>query len=131
MGHHHELPLTRVMELRPNQQRHHPKISPRALRNYVPTNRVIFIMHINLMPTFITIPHSYSMLNPYHLILPKSWIYKCISYQHHATLITNHLFVLHTKITLTHQSNSYPQIFYAFHKPNTLNQSIKQSITTK
>ncbi|QCE03827.1 hypothetical protein DEO72_LG8g1856 [Vigna unguiculata] len=37
MGHHHELPLTGVMELRPDQLRHHPEISPRDSRNYVLT----------------------------------------------------------------------------------------------
>jgi len=66
MGHDHELPLIGVMELRPDQLRHHPEISPRDSRNYVltthksySTNRVILIMlhkiHANLFnqPLFI------------------------------------------------------------------------------
>jgi len=38
MGHHHELPLTGVMELRPDQLRHHHEVSPRGSWNYVLTN---------------------------------------------------------------------------------------------
>jgi len=38
MRHHHELPLIEVMELRPDQLRHHHKISPRDPWNYAPTN---------------------------------------------------------------------------------------------
>jgi len=38
MGHHHELPLIRVMELRPDQPRHHHEASPRDSWNYVLTN---------------------------------------------------------------------------------------------
>jgi len=34
MGHHHELPLTGAMELRPDQLRHHHEISPRDSWNY-------------------------------------------------------------------------------------------------
>jgi len=37
MGHHHELPLTGVMELRSDQLRNHPEISPRDSTNYVLT----------------------------------------------------------------------------------------------
>jgi len=78
MGHHHELPLTGVIELRLDQLRHHPEISPRDSRNYVltahksySTNQVILIMLIRFMPTFLTNPHSYSMSNPYQLIILK------------------------------------------------------------
>jgi len=38
MRHHHERPLTGVMELRPNQMRHHQEISPRDSWNYALTN---------------------------------------------------------------------------------------------
>jgi len=38
MRHHHELPLTGVMELRPDQMRHHYEISPRDSWNYALTN---------------------------------------------------------------------------------------------
>jgi len=38
MRHHHELPLTGVMELRPDQMRHHHEISPRDSWNYALTN---------------------------------------------------------------------------------------------
>jgi len=38
MGHHHELPLTWVMELRLDQMRHHHEVSPRDSRNYALTN---------------------------------------------------------------------------------------------
>jgi len=37
MGHHHELPLTGVMELRPDQLRHHHEVSPRGSWNYILT----------------------------------------------------------------------------------------------
>jgi len=84
MGHHHELSLTRVMELRPDQLRHHPEISSRDSRNYVltvhnsySTKRVILVMFIRLVPTFITNPHSYSMSNPYQLIILKPWDQSC------------------------------------------------------
>jgi len=38
MRHHHELPLTTVMELRHDQMRHHYEISPRNPWNYALTN---------------------------------------------------------------------------------------------
>jgi len=38
MGHHHELPLTGVMELRPDQLRHHHEVSHRGSWNYALTN---------------------------------------------------------------------------------------------
>jgi len=76
----HELPLTGAMELRPDQLRHHHEVSPRGSWNYVLTtydsyftNQLILVMHISLMPTFITNPHSYSMWNPYQLIILKPW----------------------------------------------------------
>jgi len=37
MRHHHKLPLTRVMELCPDQMRHHHEISPRDSLNYALT----------------------------------------------------------------------------------------------
>ena len=72
MGHHHELSLTGVMELRPDQLRHHPEILPRDSRNYVLTtykscsnNLVNTLVHIDLMPTYMINSHSYPMSNPY------------------------------------------------------------------
>jgi len=63
MGHHHELLLTGVMELRPDQLKHHHEVSPKGSWNYVlttydsySTNQVILIMHISLMPTFYNQP---------------------------------------------------------------------------
>ena len=38
MGHYHELPLTGVMELRPDQLRHHPEISPRDFKELRPNH---------------------------------------------------------------------------------------------
>ena len=40
MRHHHELPLTGVMELRPDQLRYHHEISPRDSWNYTLTIEV-------------------------------------------------------------------------------------------
>jgi len=37
MGHHHELPLIGVIELCPDQLRHHHEVSPRGSWNYVLT----------------------------------------------------------------------------------------------
>jgi len=37
MGHHHGLQLTWVMELRPDQLRHHHEVSPRGSWNYALT----------------------------------------------------------------------------------------------
>jgi len=81
MGHHHEFPLTGVMELRPDHLSTTLKSYLEISRNYALTtdqscsiNQVIFIMHIiscqPLQPILIHI----QMLNPYQLILPKPWI---------------------------------------------------------
>ena len=84
MGHHHELPLTGILELRPNKLRHHPEISPRDSRNYVLTtykscftnqigilhvdqshailiNQPSFISHIKIIPT-----HHIQSMNQSH-----------------------------------------------------------------
>jgi len=61
--------------------KHYHGVSPRGSWDYVLTtdqsysiNQVIFIMHINLMSTSITNPHSHHMWSPYQLILLKPWI---------------------------------------------------------
>jgi len=61
--------------------KHDPEISPRDSKElctdhilYIFKQTVIFIMLINLMPTFIIHPHTCSLLNPFQIILPNSWI---------------------------------------------------------
>jgi len=44
MGHHHELPLIGVMELRPDQLRRHPEISPRDFKELRP-NHIQFMFN--------------------------------------------------------------------------------------
>ena len=71
MGHHHELSLIGVMELRPNQLRHHREVSPRGSWNYALTTyqssltiQYVLAMHMNLMPTFKTNLQSFSIPKP-------------------------------------------------------------------
>ena len=101
--------------------KHHHEVSPRGSRIYVLTTYqsysnklVIFIMHINLMPNFKIKPHSYSMLNPFQLILPNPRIYNCISYQFHATLITYHL-ICFTYRDRTNTSTQFIIYKYSMH----------------
>jgi len=61
--------------------KHDPEISPRDSKElcthhilYIFKQTVIFIMLINLMPTFIIHHHTCSMLNPFQIIIPNSWI---------------------------------------------------------
>jgi len=71
-------PTNRVMELRPDHWSTTLKSHLEISMIYVLTTgqthsiiQVIFIIHVNYMPTFITSPHLFSPLNPYPLILPN------------------------------------------------------------
>ena len=70
MGHHHELPLIGVMELRPDQLRHHHEVSPRGSWNYALTNEAPPRNYLELRPnqTIIMLP----TINIESFIMPKS-----------------------------------------------------------
>jgi len=76
MGHYHGHPLTGAMELRPDHWSATLKVSPKDPKELCTDtdqtysiNKVIFIMHITPMPTFITKSIPCFMLNPTHLII--------------------------------------------------------------
>ena len=103
MGHHHELPLTGVTELRPNQLRHHHEVSPRGSWNYVLTkmsHHYESIMglrpnHINIIVHLSTITfHSHT--NPISLLSPTT------------------PYSIHAKLMLTQHFSPYNQISYAY-----------------
>jgi len=69
------------MEITSRQLKHDRETSPRDFKELRTdtyqihsNNQIIIITHSNLMSTFVTTFHSYSMLNPCHLILRVSWI---------------------------------------------------------
>jgi len=103
MGHHHGHPLTRAMELRLDHWSTTLKSHQEISRNYALTtdqscsiNQVMFTIHnISCQPSQPILIHN-QMLNPYQLILPKQWIYICISYQH-VSLIPTLSFKSHAK----------------------------------
>jgi len=104
MGHHHGHPLTGAMELRPDHWSRTLKSHLEISRNYALTtdqscsiNQVMFTIHnISCQPLQPILIHN-QMLNPYQLILPKQWIYICISYQYHVSLIPTISFKSHAK----------------------------------
>jgi len=91
--------------------KHDPEIPPRDLRNYALTtdqscsiNQVMFtIQNISCQPLQPILIHN-QMLNPYQLILPKQWIYICISYQYHVSLIPTISFKSHANFIPTPSS---------------------------
>jgi len=97
IGHHHELPLTRAIELRPDHWSTTLKSHLEISRNYALTtdqscliNQVIHIIHITSCQPSSTHPHSYPNIETYQPIL-------CISYQYHVSLIPSISFKLHAK----------------------------------
>jgi len=104
MWHHQWHPLTRAMELHPDHWSTTLKSHLEISRNYTLTtyqscsiNQVMFTIHnISCQPLQPILIHN-QMLNPYQPILPKQWIYICISYRYHVSLIPTNSFKWHAK----------------------------------
>ena len=104
MGHHYGHPLTGAMELRPIHWSTTLKSHLEISRNYAlntdqsySINQVMFTIHnISCQPLQPILIHN-QRLNPYQLIFFKQWIYICISYQYHVSLIPPISFESHVK----------------------------------
>jgi len=84
--------------------KHDPEIPPGDFKelctNHRPImfiNQVMFTVHnISCQPLQPILIHN-QMSNPYQLIISKQWIYICISYQYHVSLIPTISFKSHAK----------------------------------
>jgi len=112
MGHHHESPLTGVIELRPDHWSTTLRYSKQPSNIYH-----AYTFHVN----FHNQPLLYSRSNSYQHIILHSWIWNFISYQNHATFITNHfMFITCQELSKFLNYNSYTLPLMHIHSPHAI-----------